>query len=113
MAVAAGERPLVVGGERLETGEWLDIRSPYSGEVVARVAPADSSVARRAVDAAARAMEEPLPAHRRAEILDRVAHLLAERHDDVVQTICREAGKPMKAARVEAQERLVVVQARA
>ena len=103
MAVAAGQRPLIVGGESVETGEWQDVRSPYSGDVVARVARADGAVARQAVDAAARAMDEPLPAHRRAEILDRVADLLADRHDDVARTICLEAGKPMKAARVEAQ----------
>ena len=48
-------------------------------------------------------MREPLPAHERAAILDRVARLLEERHDEVAETICAEAGKPMKAARVEAQ----------
>ena len=48
-------------------------------------------------------MREPLPAHERAAILDRVAALLVERHDEVARTICAEAGKPMKAARVEAQ----------
>jgi acyl-CoA reductase-like NAD-dependent aldehyde dehydrogenase len=47
-------------------------------------------------------MREPLPAHERAAILDRVAGLLAERHDEVARTICAEAGKPLKAARVEA-----------
>ncbi len=103
MAVTAGERPLILGGERVETGEWQDVRSPYSGDVVARVARADAALTTRAVDAAARAMEDPLPAHRRAEILDRVAGLLADRHDEVARTICLEAGKPMKAARVEAQ----------
>jgi acyl-CoA reductase-like NAD-dependent aldehyde dehydrogenase len=48
-------------------------------------------------------MENPLPAHQRAEILDRVATLLRERQDDVAQTICAEAAKPLKAARVEAE----------
>ena len=48
-------------------------------------------------------MSSPLPAHERAAILDRVAALLKERHDEVAQTISAEAGKPMKAARVEAE----------
>ncbi|MGH3063255.1 MAG: aldehyde dehydrogenase family protein, partial [Gaiellaceae bacterium] len=56
----------------------------------------------RAVDAAAAAMEEPLPAHKRAEILVRVAGALGRRHDEVARLISDEAGKPMKAARVEA-----------
>jgi acyl-CoA reductase-like NAD-dependent aldehyde dehydrogenase len=103
MAVAARERPLLVGGEWVETGEWQEVKSPYSGDVVGRIAKADAGLARHAVDAAGEAMREPLPAHRRAEILDRVAHLLEEREDEVAETICAEAGKPMKAARIEAQ----------
>jgi acyl-CoA reductase-like NAD-dependent aldehyde dehydrogenase len=48
-------------------------------------------------------MASPLPAHERARILDRVAQLLEERHDEAAETISAEAGKPLKAARVEAQ----------
>jgi acyl-CoA reductase-like NAD-dependent aldehyde dehydrogenase len=47
-------------------------------------------------------MREPLPAHKRAEILVRVAGHLGRRHEEVAQTIAAEAGKPVKAARVEA-----------
>jgi acyl-CoA reductase-like NAD-dependent aldehyde dehydrogenase len=47
-------------------------------------------------------MREPLPAHERAAILDRTAAALVERHDDVARTISAEAGKPVKAAQVEA-----------
>ena len=103
MAVATHERALLVGGEWVETGDWHEVRSPYSGEVVGRVPRAGREVARRAVEAAAGAMSDPLPAHRRAEILERVAELLTERHDEIARTISAEAGKPMKAARVEAQ----------
>jgi acyl-CoA reductase-like NAD-dependent aldehyde dehydrogenase len=103
VAVTAQERKLLLDGEWIETGEWREVRSPYSGETVARVPEAGAEHARRAVDAAAKAMENPLPAHRRAEILDRVATLLRERQDDVAQTICAEAAKPLKAARVEAE----------
>jgi acyl-CoA reductase-like NAD-dependent aldehyde dehydrogenase len=103
MAVTAQERKLLLDGEWIETGEWREVRSPYSGETVARVPEAGAEHARRAVDAAAKAMENPLPAHQRAEILDRVATLLRERQDDIAQTICAEAAKPLKAARVEAE----------
>jgi acyl-CoA reductase-like NAD-dependent aldehyde dehydrogenase len=103
MAVTVRERKLLLNGEWIETGEWHEVRSPYSGETVARVAQAGAEHARRAVDAAHRAMHEPLPAHRRAEILENVAVLLRERHDDVAATISAEAAKPMKAARVEAE----------
>jgi acyl-CoA reductase-like NAD-dependent aldehyde dehydrogenase len=97
------DRPLLIGGERVETGEWTDVRSPYSGEVVGRIAKGGADETRRALDAAELAMASPLPAHERARILDRVAQLLEERNEDAARTISAEAGKPMKAARVEAQ----------
>ena len=103
MAVTVQERKLLLDGEWIETGEWQDVDSPYSGETVARVARAGAEHARKALDAAERAMRAPLPAHERAAILDRVAALLKERQDDVARTISAEAGKPMKAARVEAE----------
>jgi acyl-CoA reductase-like NAD-dependent aldehyde dehydrogenase len=102
VAVTATEKKLLVGGEWVETGEWIEVRSPYSGDVVGRVPKAGAGEARRAIDAAEEAMAEPLPAHKRAEILVRVAGYLGKRHDEVAQTISAEAGKPMKAARVEA-----------
>src|SRR5881398_3368793 len=102
MATTVVERKLLIGGEWVETGDWLEVRSPYSGEVVGRVAKAGANEAKRAIDAAEQAMREPLPAHRRAEILVRVAGALGRRHDEVARQISDEAGKPMKAARVEA-----------
>jgi acyl-CoA reductase-like NAD-dependent aldehyde dehydrogenase len=103
MAVTATERPLLIAGEWVETGEWIEVRSPYSGAVVGRVAKAGADETRRGIDAAEEAMREPLPAHKRAEILVRVAGALGRRHDEVARTISDEAGKPMKAARIEAK----------
>src|SRR4051812_11365023 len=102
MAATATERKLLIGGEWVETGDWIDVTSPYSGEVVGRVAKGGAAEARRAVDAAARALENPLPAHKRAEILVKVAGLIGKRHDEIARTISDEAGKPLKAAKVEA-----------
>src|SRR5438132_4582685 len=102
MAATATERKLFVGGEWIETGDWLDVRSPYSGDVVGRLAKAGAEATRRAVDAAHRAMQEPLPAHKRAEILVRGAGALGRRHEEAAHLISDEAGKPLKAARVEA-----------
>src|ERR671919_394730 len=103
MATTAVERGLFVGGEWVETGDWIEVRSPYSGDVVGRVAKGNADETRRAIDAAERAMADPLPAHKRAEILVKVAGYLGRRHDEVARTISEEAGKPMKAARIEAQ----------
>jgi acyl-CoA reductase-like NAD-dependent aldehyde dehydrogenase len=103
MAATVTDRRLLLGGEWIETGDWIDVTSPYSGDVVGRVPKAGAEEARRAVDAAQRAMADPIPAHERAAILDRVAAALGERQEEVARTISAEAGKPMKAARVEAQ----------
>jgi acyl-CoA reductase-like NAD-dependent aldehyde dehydrogenase len=102
VATTATERGLLIDGERIETGEWIDVRSPFDGHVVGRVAKGGAVESQRAVDAAARAMQEPMPAHERAAILDRVAAQLEERAEEAAKTISAEAGKPLKAARVEA-----------
>jgi acyl-CoA reductase-like NAD-dependent aldehyde dehydrogenase len=102
VVAAATEKRLLIGAEWVETGEWLEVRSPYSGELVGRVAKAGAAETRRAIDAAEQAMCEPLPAHKRAEILVRVAGALGRRHEEAARVISDEAGKPLKAARVEA-----------
>jgi acyl-CoA reductase-like NAD-dependent aldehyde dehydrogenase len=101
MATTARAQGLLLDGEWVETGDWLEVRSPYDGSLVGTVAKAGASEARRAVDAAERAMRDPLPAHKRAEILVRVAAALGRRADEAATQIAAEAGKPLKAARVE------------
>ncbi len=93
---------LYLDGEWIDTDDHLDVRSPYSGEIVATVARAGADEARRAVNAAARAMREPLAPWERADILERVSALIKERQEELARTISAEAGKPIKAARVEA-----------
>ena len=100
--VTATQERLYLDGEWVETGEWLEVRSPYSGEVVATVAKAGKEQARRAVDAAARVMREPLPPWRRADLLDRISQIIGERNEEIAQAISAEAGKPIKNARIEA-----------
>jgi acyl-CoA reductase-like NAD-dependent aldehyde dehydrogenase len=102
MAVTATERALLIDGDWVETGEWLEVRSPYSGDVVGRVAKGGAAETRQALDAAARVLADPLPAHKRAEILVKVAGLIGKNHEEVARTISDEAGKPIKTARVEA-----------
>jgi succinate-semialdehyde dehydrogenase/glutarate-semialdehyde dehydrogenase len=59
VSVTVTERPLLIDGEWFETGEWLDVRSPYSGDVVGRVAKGGAAETRRALDAAAPALSAP------------------------------------------------------
>src|ERR1043166_8164044 len=103
MATTVAERKLFVAGEWIETGAGMEVRSPSAGEVAGGGAKGGADETKRALDAAEQALREPLPAHKRAEICVRVVSALARRHDEVARTISDEAGKPMKAARVEAK----------
>jgi len=103
VTTTATDHALLIDGERVETGEWTEVRSPYSGDSIGRIAKGGAAETRRALDAADRVLREPLPAHERARILDAVARLLEERHAEAAELISAEAGKPLKAARVEAQ----------
>src|SRR5579859_6605551 len=78
------------------TTQEIEVRSPYSGEVVGRAPRSGADDARRAIDAAEAAMREPLPAHKRAEILVRVAAGLGKRADEAARLISAEAGKPLR-----------------
>jgi len=104
MAIAerVASRGLFLAGEWLETGDWDEVRSPYTGEVVGRVARGTAEHARAAVDAAERALRTPIAQHERARILDRVAEALRLRREEIAQVLSAEAGKPIKAARGEA-----------
>jgi acyl-CoA reductase-like NAD-dependent aldehyde dehydrogenase len=102
--VQAVDHKLLAAGEWIETGQWGEVKSPYDGTVVARVAEGDAALVDRAVKAARRAFETAdFPQHERAALLDRAAALVRERRDDLALTIAAEAGKPLKTATVEAE----------
>ncbi len=102
--VKAVDHKLLAAGEWIETGEWGEVRSPYDGTVVGRVAEGDAALVDRAARAAQEAFQTAdFPQHERAAVLDRAAHLVAERTEDLALTIAAEAGKPLKTARVEAE----------
>jgi acyl-CoA reductase-like NAD-dependent aldehyde dehydrogenase len=101
MATVDEIRPFLINGEWIETEQFLDVRAPYDGSIVARVAQATTEDARKAIDAASDAMATPLPAHHRAEILDRVAADIRERREEFARILALEAGKPITAALTE------------
>src|SRR6476661_4590135 len=102
-------RKILVDGEWYETGETLDVRSPFDGSVVAQVAYGGAADARRAINAAAKAMKTPVPAHERAAVLDRLAAILRDRRDELARTIAQEAGKPFATAQAEADRAVQTV----
>ena len=97
----AVEKRLLLDGEWIASDVWEEVRSPYSGATVGRVPLVDASIATKAVGAASRAMQNPLPAWQRAEILERTAALLGERVEELARQLVQETGKPIRAARAE------------
>jgi acyl-CoA reductase-like NAD-dependent aldehyde dehydrogenase len=94
--------PLLIDGERVDTDDHLDVVSPYTGEVVGRVARATAEHAERAVDRAAAALASAPAQHERAAVLERARDLVVERAEDLARSIAEEAGKPITTARAEA-----------
>ena len=95
--------PARIGGRAVSADEWIEVLSPYDGAPVARVPALGADHVAEAVAAAAAALERgDFPQHRRAEVLERAAELLAERTEEFAVTIAREAGKPIRDARGEA-----------
>ncbi len=76
--VQAVDHKLLAAGEWIETGEWGEVKSPYDGTVVGRVAEGDAALVDRAVKAAHEAFETAdFPQYERAALLDRAAALVA------------------------------------
>jgi acyl-CoA reductase-like NAD-dependent aldehyde dehydrogenase len=99
-----GEFGALVAGKRVETGELVEIRSPYDASLVALVHRAGPVEVERAIAGAVKAFKTTrhLPAWRRSEVLQAVSDGIAERRDELARTIALEAGKPIKTARLEA-----------
>src|SRR5436190_18907306 len=90
--------PAIVAGEEIAGGETFTVRSPCDGREVGSVPWLGADAARAAVDSAARAMHERLPAAERAAILDRVADSVSSRREELARLISSENGKPYKLA---------------
>jgi acyl-CoA reductase-like NAD-dependent aldehyde dehydrogenase len=93
-----------VGEERAGASDEMVVRSPYDDAELGRVPAGGPADVDRAVAAARDALAAgTLPAWERADILERAAHLLAQRVDDFARIIAGEAAKPVKTARIEAK----------
>ena len=74
-------RPVRIGAERVTTDDTMIVSSPYDGHEIGRVPSCTAAHVDVAVVAAQEAMLDPLPAWKRAEILERAADVIASRKD--------------------------------
>ncbi len=94
---------LWINGKYIEAKNYKALKCPFNQEVIAEVASASSSDVKSAIDAAdcARKIMAEMPAHKRAEILEKVVALMKEDKEECARIIAQEASKPLKAARGE------------
>ena len=92
-----------VDGRWMEDGDIVEVRCPFDGSVIGRVVQGRREHAEAAIAAAVKAFgtTRRLPAFERQRVLRRVARSIAERKDEFSRTLAQEAGKPIKAARME------------
>lgn len=95
--------PFLLGGELRSGAESVEIRSPYSGDLIGRAALAEPGDVAAALDAALAAAPAAasLPSHARAAVLDRIAAGIADRGEELARVLGSEAGKPLALARTE------------
>src|SRR5258708_5025511 len=101
--VEVATRGFLIGGKWHEEGTAQEIRSPYDGAVVSRTWVGTRKHAEQAIASAVRAFgtTRRLPAFERQRVLRAVAAGIAARREEFARSICLEAGKPIKVARVE------------
>ena len=96
---------MILNGESVPSvsGRTMDVINPATGEVVDVVPQANAEDVDRAIEVAIRGRDimRDLPAHRRSDILRKASDILAERHEELSQLLCRENGKTIRQCRGE------------
>ncbi len=90
------EYPLVIGGERIKTGNWIHSTNPSApDQVIGKFAKASSEHAEKAMQCALKAFEEwkSVPGHERARYLLKAAALMRSRKFELTAWLILEIGK--------------------
>jgi len=95
--------PIYVANRPQTPNTDLDVLNKYTGEVATRVALADAETIDRAIAAAADASEpmRKMKPYQRQAVLNQCVERIEDRHEELAQALCVEAGKPIKFARGE------------
>jgi acyl-CoA reductase-like NAD-dependent aldehyde dehydrogenase len=94
-----------LNGDWISHGREVVVTSPYDRSVVAVVSEADRGHVEVAIDSAVRsfAVTRKMPSYQRAAILRKITDGMGARREEFARTICQEAGKPIKTARIEVE----------
>ena len=108
----ARRQPIYLAGDWVESSKPLDVVNPYNGESLATTFQASREQLEQAVVAAEAAFSttKRMPTFDRVSLLKALAAKMADRRDEIAQTIALEAGKPIKEAEVEADRGVFTVE---
>ena len=97
------EYPYYLANKPVMPNTNLAVIDKYSGEVATRVAMADEVAIDQAIGMAVEANDamRTMPAYRRQEVLAHCVKRFTERTEELAQSLCIEAGKPIKDSRGE------------
>jgi hypothetical protein len=83
-------------------GREAVVSSPYDHSVIAVVSEAGRDAVETALEAAVQAfaVTRKMASHQRATVLRKIVEGISARREEFARTICQEAGKPIKTARI-------------
>jgi len=95
--------PYYLAGRPVQANTDLVVTNKFTGKETCRVARADRQAIDRAIGEAVRAFEHTrrMPSYKRQEVLYHVVQRVTERHQELSEALCIEAGKPIRDARGE------------
>lgn len=97
------QHPVRIAGQQVNMKNSIEVKNPYSQEVIGSIPACGQAEVDLACEAAAQELRrDSFPQHARARVLEMAAELLRGRIEDFAVTIAKEAGKPLKTARGEA-----------
>jgi acyl-CoA reductase-like NAD-dependent aldehyde dehydrogenase len=104
---------IINGAEQIyRESETMEVRNPFSGELVAEMFLADEKAMNKAIENSRQAFQrtmKTMPAHERSDILRRASDLLEEKQEEFAEIIALEAGKPIKHSRAEIKRSIQVL----
>lgn len=103
MSVLAETYPFYLANRPEAPNADLEVTDKYSGAIATRVAMASPADIDRAIAAAAEAAGpmRKMPAHARQAVLNHCVQRFTERSDELAESLCIEAGKPIEDSRGE------------
>ncbi len=91
---------MLIGGEWRDAGETIEVKSPFTNEILAEVASANESELDEAISFAEKSAQEMrnLPRFEIAAGLRKIADGIENRQKEFAETIAKESAKPIKTA---------------